>query len=102
MNLYNNLSLVEPGMKYFINNTLNQCRLLKDKYINFFYNLSLFVIFSVFLSLFLYYRYKSKLSKVDKEKQENDKKKFLMSKITNYKLQNNKNSITNLPEFSYY
>ena len=35
MNLYNNLSLVEPGMKYFINNTLNQCRLLKDKYINF-------------------------------------------------------------------
>lgn len=106
MNSYNNAILVEPGMKYFINNTLNQCKLFKDRYINFFYNISLLVIFVSLLSLFLYYRYSSKLTKEEEIKQNNEKQKYLMSKIKNFKMVNDNNNrsnlITNLPGFTYY
>ena len=101
MNSYNNAILVEPGMKYFINNTLNQCKLFKDRYINFFYNISLLVIFVSLLSLFLYYRDSSKLTKEEEIKQNNEKQKYLMSKIKNFKMVNDNNNrsnlITNLP-----
>lgn len=106
MNSYNNVSLVEPGMKYFINSTLNQCKLFKDKYINFFYNVSLLVIFVSLLSLFLYYRYSSKLTKEEEIKKNNEKQIYLMSKIRNFKMvsdnNNRSNLITNLPGFTYY
>ena len=31
--------LIEPGMKYFINSSLEQCHIIKSKYNNFLYNL---------------------------------------------------------------
>jgi hypothetical protein len=104
MNLYNNTNLVEPGIKYFIKNTLIKCKELKDKYKNIFYNISLLVSFIVIVGGFLYYRYKNKLSNEQIEELNNQKQLYLMSKIKNYKqaLKPNNNSITNLPKFTYY
>ena len=65
--------LVEPGMKYFINQTLIKCKELKDRNRNLIYNISLFFGFTIVLGLFLYYRHKNKLS--IKEEKENDNKK---------------------------
>ena len=54
-------SLVEPGMKYFINETLNQCKIIKDKYRNIIFNFSLLIGIIVILGTFMYVRYKGKL-----------------------------------------
>ena len=45
--------LVEPGMRYFINQTLIKCKDLKDKNRNLIYNISLFFGFTTVLGLFL-------------------------------------------------
>ena len=36
-------SLVEPGVKYFLRETLKQCKDFKDKYHNTLFNIGLFV-----------------------------------------------------------
>lgn len=106
MNLYNNTSLVEPGIKYFIKNTLIKCKEFKDRYKNLIYNITLFIVFAVVVGGFLFYRYKNKLSNEEIEKINNEKQLYLMSKIKNYKhvinSKNKNNSITNLPDFTYY
>ena len=37
--------LIEPGVKYFLNETLNKCREYKLEYYNTLYNISLAIIF---------------------------------------------------------
>ncbi len=69
--------LVEPGMKYFINQTLIRCKELKDRYNNIIYNISLLLGFVVVIGLFLYYRHKNKLSKKECIKKENEKKLYM-------------------------
>lgn len=69
--------LVEPGMKYFINQTLIKCKELKDRYNNIIYNISLLSGFVAVIGLFLYYRHKNKISKIESIKKENEKKMYM-------------------------
>ena len=41
--------LTEPGVKYFLNETLKQCREFKNNYNNHIFNISLLVIFLIIL-----------------------------------------------------
>ena len=84
--------LVEPGMKYFINQTLIKCKELKDRNTNLIYNISLFIGFVIVLGLFLYYRHKSKLS-TKEEKEKDNKKKIYMWNLMKSR---NKTEITGL------
>ena len=54
--------LVEPGVKYFINGSLKECRKFKDKHITFWFNLGMMGLFIVFFGGILLYRYKGKLT----------------------------------------
>ena len=77
-------SLVEPGVKYFLRETLKQCKDFKDKYNNTIYNIGLLVFFLLVLFGILVYKYKGKLTPVEMEKKEWDKKQYILSKIKNY------------------
>jgi len=69
--------LIEPGMKYFINASLEQCHQFKSKHYNFLYNLGLFIAFISIISIVLYYKYKIKNNKqLQEEKKNNNKNMF--------------------------
>ena len=69
--------LVEPGVKYFLNETLKQCRLFKEKYNNIIFNIVIFVIFIFILATILLAKYKGKLTPEQIEENEKQIIRFL-------------------------
>ena len=61
-------TLTEPGVKYFLNQTLKQCHIVRDNFHNMVFNIGLFIGFLIILGLILLYKYKGRLSPVEIEK----------------------------------
>ena len=94
--------LTEPGVKYFINESLKQCHKIREEYQNIMFNSILFITFIVILSLILLYKYKGKLTPEEIEEKENIKKQYILSKIKNYqdaKRREQQELITGLPHW---
>lgn len=77
-------TLVEPGVKYFFKETLKQCREFKNKYNNLLFNIGLGSVFFFILGLILLYKYKGKLTPVEKEQKNKEKQQYILSKIKNF------------------
>jgi len=95
--------LIEPGMKYFLNETLKQCHTFKVSHNIMMFNISLFVGFMVVLGVILLIMYKGKLTPKEIEIKEREKKQYILSKIKNYqnaKLLESQNLITGLPKWN--
>ena len=94
--------LVEPGAKYFLQQTLKKCREFKIKYYNVLMNIAgVFAILFV-LSLVLYIKYKGKMSPSERARREREKRKYIMKKIESYqedKLRMQQELITGLPHW---
>ena len=73
--------LIEPGVKYFLNETLKQTHLFKMKHHNLFFNLGMLFLFLFLLGILLFVKYKGRLTTLEKEKKEQDKKQYILSKI---------------------
>ena len=100
---YSKPILIEPGIKYFLNETLKQCRLFKEKYNNTLFNISILIIFILILGVTLIVKYKGKLTPSEKEQKENEKKQYILSKIRNYqqdKVRRQQELITGLPHWN--
>lgn len=98
----NQPSLIEPGVKYFLSETLKKCSEYKNIYYNIIFNVSLFFIFLVILGSILLVKYKGKLTPSEKEIKNREKHYYIISKIKNYqemKLMNQQNLITGLPRW---
>ena len=94
--------LIEPGVKYFLNETLKQTHLFKMKHHNLFFNLGLFLFFICILGIILFVKYKGRLSSLEKEKKEQEKKQYILSKIKilqESKKRAHQELITGLPHF---
>ena len=94
--------LTEPGVKYFINETLKQCHKFKEQYQNMVFNIGLLVSFFIILAILLLYKYKGKLTPEEIEQKENIKKQYILSKIKNYqdaKVRAQQELITGLPHW---
>jgi hypothetical protein len=91
--------LVEPGAKYFLNETLKNCNYLKEKYKNLLFNIGVLILFCVALGSFLYSRYKGKMSPTERRKKDIEKQQFIMSKIRNYHASKKVGQLTGLPEY---
>jgi septal ring-binding cell division protein DamX len=94
--------LTEPGVKYFINETLKQCHQFKEKYHNINFNIGLLVVFFIILGILLLYKYKGKLTPEEIEEKELQKKQYILSKIRNYqdaKTRAQQKLITGLPQW---
>ena len=49
-------TLIEPGVKYFLNGTLKECRKFKDNYISVIFNISMILLLVALVGGFLMYR----------------------------------------------
>jgi hypothetical protein len=76
--------LVEPGVKYFLHETLKQCHITKDKFHNFIFNIGLLIFFILILGVILYWKYKGKLTPVEIEKKNAEKQQYILSKIQKF------------------
>jgi hypothetical protein len=74
-------TLIEPGVKYFLNQTLKQCHIVRDNFHNMVFNIGLFIGFLIILGLILLYKYKGRLSPVEIEKKNKEKQQYILSKI---------------------
>ena len=102
MNEYTTPKLIEPGVKLFINHTLNQCNQFKQKYYNTIINIGLFIIFCIIFCLLLMVKYKGKPTPEEQEVKEREKEQYIMSRIKNYqqdKLVAQQQLITGLPHW---
>jgi hypothetical protein len=101
-NKYAKPILTEPGVKYFLNETLKQCHHFKEKYNNMMFNIGITITFFIILGILLLYKYKGKLTPEEMEQKETDKKQYILSKIKNYqetKLRAQQQLITGLPHW---
>jgi hypothetical protein len=99
---FNRPMLIEPGVKYFLNETLKQCHVFKEKYNNMLINIGLLIGFLIVLGIILLYKYKGKLTNEEIREKEMEKKKYILSKIRNFqdaKLRAQQQLITGLPQW---
>ena len=94
--------LTEPGIKYFLNETLKQCHIFKENFHNTIFNIGLFILFIFILALVLLFKYKGKLTPLEQDKKNKEQQQYILSKIKI--LQENKKRahqelITGLPEW---
>jgi len=94
--------LIEPGVRYFLNETLKQCHVVKEKYYNTLFNIGMFFSFLLVLGIILIAKYKGKITPEEKEQKELEKKQYILSKIRNYqdaKQRERQELITGLPHW---
>lgn len=95
-------SLVEPGTKYFFNETLKKVKLKNSKYNNNLVNLFLFLFFIFVVLVFLYYKKQMKITKNKIKLTNLEKQQYILNQVrkaNEKKLQNDPNMITNLPKY---
>lgn len=78
--------LIEPGVKYFLNETLKQTHIFRMKYQNTLFNIFLFVLFVVILGSILVYKYKGKLTPDEKKSKDIEKQQYILTKIKNLQI----------------
>jgi hypothetical protein len=92
--------LVEPGVKYFLRESLKQCNDLKHKYYNFYFNVGGFLFIVVLLGSILLYKYKGKMTPVEKTMKMQKDKMYILEKLKAIpNPHREKNMITDLPKW---
>ena len=95
-------SLIEPGTKSFLNHTLRQCHIIKSKYYNELFNMGVFITLTIVISSILFYKYKGRLTPLEKERKNREKQQYILSKIKKVqesKLRSQQELITGLPNW---
>ena len=95
-------SLVEPGVKYFLRETLKNCHTYKEKYKNQIFNLSIFLGFVFIVGAILMYKYKGKPTTEEINQKDTEKKQYVLSKIRNFqdaRKRSQQQLITSLPQW---
>jgi hypothetical protein len=73
--------LTEPGVKYFLKETLKNCKIKKDTEFNKIINLALLTCFIVISCGLLYYKYKTRPTPEDRNKSNQLKKVYFINKV---------------------
>ena len=73
--------LIEPGVKYFLNVSLEHCKQIKSKYNNLFYNLGMLLLFITIFGTFLYMKYTHKNNKQLQETNRATQQQYIMNKL---------------------
>lgn len=95
-------SLTEPGVKYFLHQTLKQCHITRDNFYNLAFNIGLLITFLLILGCILFFKYKGKLSPIEINKKNKEKQQYILSKIQNFqqaKRKAHQELITGLPSW---
>ena len=95
-------SLTEPGVKYFLSQTLKQCHITRTQFYNWVFNMSVFGVFLLILAAILFYKYKGRLTPAEIDQQNRDKQQYILSKIKQFqesKKRAHQELITGLPSW---
>jgi len=95
-------ALTEPGVKYFLHQTLKQCHAVRDNFHNTVFNIGLFIAFLLILGLVLLYKYKGKLTPAEIQKKNQEKQQYILSKVQKFQQAKriaHQEIITGLPEW---
>jgi len=94
--------LTEPGVKYFLSQTLKQCHIARTQFYNLAFNLSIFAVFLLILAVILFYKYKGRLTPAEVDQQNREKQQYILSKIKQFqesKKRAHQELITGLPSW---
>jgi len=96
-------TLTEPGMRYWLVQSLRECRKFKDRNLTILFNISMTLLFILVISSFLYFKYKGKLTPEEVREKQKIKQEYLISKLqkigeTRRKI--NETMITDLPTWN--
>ena len=83
-NYFSKPTLTEPGVKYFLSQTLKQCHIAKDKFHNVVFNVSVLSGLLLFLAGVLFYKYKGRLTPAEKASNDREKQQYILSKIKQF------------------
>jgi hypothetical protein len=95
-------ALTEPGVKYFLHQTLKQCHAVRDNFHNTVFNIGLFIAFLLILGLVLLYKYKGKLTPAEIQRKNKEKQQYILSKVQKFQQAKriaHQEIITGLPEW---
>jgi hypothetical protein len=95
-------TLTEPGVKYFLNQTLKQCHIAKNHFYNVVFNLSILTAFLLLLAGILLYKYKGRLTPAEKSSKDREKQQYILSKVKQFqesKKRMHQELITGLPSW---
>lgn len=95
-------TLVEPGVKYFIRETLKKCNGYKETYKNQIFNIGVFLALVIVVGIILMFRYKGKPSPEEAAQKDREKKQYIISKIRNFqdiRKRSQQQLITGLPHW---
>lgn len=74
-------SLIEPGVKYFLSRSLDNCRKVKEFYHTETFNFYMGVGFFICLGILLYVKYKGKLTPEEKDVKLRKQQEYILSKL---------------------
>tara|TARA_E500000178_G_C16600419_1_gene564425 strand:+ start:204 stop:548 length:345 start_codon:yes stop_codon:yes gene_type:complete len=100
--MFTKATLIEPGVKYFLNETLKKHNIKRVSSNNMVINIILFLIFVLLIICLLYYKYKNKKSPEEKKKLNYLKENYILNRIRSLngdKKRETEKMITNLPKF---
>ena len=60
--------LTEPGVKYFLNESLKQCHIIRSQFHNTVFNIGMLIAFLIILGVILLYKYKGRITPMELEK----------------------------------
>ena len=95
-------ALIEPGVRFFLHQSLKQCNILREEYYNLVFNIMVFVGLLLFFGLILVYKYKGRLTTSEMQQKNKEKQQYLLSKIQNFqenKRKSHQELITGLPNW---
>lgn len=94
--------LIEPGVRYFLDNALKQSHIVREKFHNTIFNIGMFILFILILGFMLVYKYKGKLTPAEIAEKNKEKQQYILEKIKNYQIAKeraNQQLITGLPHW---
>jgi len=94
--------LTEPGVTYFLRETLKHCNTKKTIYYNAILNLGLLFIFISLLGILLIYKKRTKLTPEERASKKEKQRLYILEKIKSLREQKRKQdneTITSLPKF---
>ena len=96
-------NLTEPGMKYWLSQSLREMRRFKDRNLTIIFNFSMTIALIAVIGGFLIFKYKGKLTPQEIAVKQQKKKEYLISKLVKIgetKRKINETMITDLPVWS--
>jgi hypothetical protein len=76
--------LIENGVRYYMSQTLKECRRFKDKHMTFFFNVSLGLFLIFILGTILYIKYKGKLTAEEQQQKQTEQYQYILSKLQQF------------------